>query len=260
MNAPPGGVRETAQAAIRVFGTHLDLGTPHPKRPHCRVALHVPDVPFSAVSRHDQLPDAEPDEICPLKLQLPRSGTVPLKLSTPEFGTLKLTSNSGATRIPFVIVNVRGMRKAVAATGRDAVNVNVPTIVEPPLKGLSSKNRAICPFAGIVVELASKLAPSSSVKKHENVTAWELGFAMARPVRTAPWTSVYILPLVTGGDAGTAVSVTRIPSCRSPKIARPEGTEVPSWEVRRAYPTLAPSGAPDVVLTPPPAVDQREAG
>ena len=77
-------------------------------------------------------------------------------------------------------------RSAVAPTGRDDVNVNVPVMVDPPLKGASSRNRAIWPFAGIVVLLSPNLAPFWSVKKKEIVTVWGLGFAIASPVRTAP--------------------------------------------------------------------------
>src|SRR5437868_7136986 len=91
------------------------------------------------------------------------------------------SANSGNTTLPAPGVAARSVtgrvviRKSdrslvnpwsvIAVTGTEDVNVNVPLTLDPPLKGASFRNFAICPFAGIVVVPDPKLFPFESVKK-----------------------------------------------------------------------------------------------
>src|SRR5262245_37441231 len=55
-------------------------------------------------------------------------------------------------------------RNAVTLTGLLAVKLKDPTNEVGPINGLSSRNAATCPFAGIVVVLVTFSLPSASVK------------------------------------------------------------------------------------------------
>src|SRR5262245_30944049 len=71
------------------------------------------------------------------------------------------------------------------------------------------------------------------------------GLAIAKPVFTGPAISAYIRPDSRRGEAGTAVSETRTPFCRVPKIARPVGALSPPAGTTRAYPVCR---VPDPVV------------
>ena len=119
-------------------------------------------------------------------------------------------------------------RSAMTATGRLDVKVNVPNAASPPLKGSSSRNRAICSRGPSVKVPCPESMPSLPVKKNATVAASSLGLAMARPVRTGPSVSAKIRPSRTAAAAGTPASETRIPFGREPNMASPAGGVIPS--------------------------------
>src|SRR4051794_12724638 len=75
-------------------------------------------------------------------------------------------------------------RRPMAETGTFEENVNVPSVVELALKGLSFRNRAICPCGGNIKLPRPESVPFASVKKNDTVASESLGLARAKPVFT----------------------------------------------------------------------------
>src|SRR5262245_44770841 len=73
-------------------------------------------------------------------------------------------------------------RSAITATAFDDVNISAPENVAGPKNGLSSKNAAICPFAGIVAVAEATSRPLSSEYVNDRTAGSEFGLAMARPL------------------------------------------------------------------------------
>ena len=69
------------------------------------------------------------------------------------------------------------------------LNVNVPSVRCGPLNGVSFKNRAIWPCAGMVTVPLPKSVPLVSVKKKETVAAESFALETAKPVLAEPETS-----------------------------------------------------------------------
>ena len=101
--------------------------------------------------------------------------------------------------------------RATTEMGTDDVNVKVPTTGATPLNGSSCRNFAVCWLAPSVKVPLPKFVPVMSVKKNEIVADTSLGFAMASPVFTGPFTSAKIRPSWIGAAAGIPASVTRTP-------------------------------------------------
>ena len=75
-------------------------------------------------------------------------------------------------------------RSAMTATGLEELKVNEPENEALPLKGVSFRKAAICPFAAIVVDPEDTSFPSSPVNVNETTAASLFGFDIARPLRT----------------------------------------------------------------------------